>query len=115
MGSFDRIKNKKTFKMLEFNQCQKFNKAPFRIYVDLECLIENIYGCKDNTENSYTRKVGEHISSSFSMPTILSFKNIENKHDVFRDNDCIKRLCESIGKHAVEITNIKKMNQLTNK
>ena len=49
MGSFDRIKNTKTFKMLEFNQCQKFNKAPFRIYVDLECLIENIYGCKDNT------------------------------------------------------------------
>ena len=65
MGSFDRIKNKKTFKMLEFNQCQKFNKAPFRIYVDLECLIENIYGCKDNTENSHTRKVGDHISSSF--------------------------------------------------
>ena len=115
MGSFDRIKNKQKTKMLKFNQCQKFNKAPYRIYIDLECLIKNIYGCKDNPENSYTRKVGEQNSSSFSVPTILSFKNIENNHDVFRDNDCIKRLCESIGKHAVEITNIKKMSQLTNK
>ena len=27
-------------KILEFNQYQKFDKAPFIIYADLECLIE---------------------------------------------------------------------------
>ena len=30
-----------------------FNKAPFIIYADLECLIEKIDGCKNNSENSY--------------------------------------------------------------
>ena len=31
-------------KMLEFNQYQKSNKAPFIIYADLECIIERIDG-----------------------------------------------------------------------
>ena len=38
-------------KMLEFNQYKKSDKAPFIIYADLECLIENINGCKNNPEN----------------------------------------------------------------
>ena len=48
-------------KILEFNQYQKSNKAPFVIYADIECLIEKIDGCKKNAENSSTTKVGEHI------------------------------------------------------
>ena len=39
-------------KILEFNQFQKFDKAPFIIYADLECIIEKIDGCKINSENS---------------------------------------------------------------
>ena len=38
-------------KILEFNQYQKFDKAPFIIYADLEYLIEKIDACKDNPEN----------------------------------------------------------------
>ena len=38
-------------KLLEFNQYQKPDKAPFIIYADLECIIETIYGCKNNPEN----------------------------------------------------------------
>ena len=48
-------------KILEFNQYQKSDKAPFFIYVALECLIEKIDGCKNNPENSFTTKVGESI------------------------------------------------------
>ena len=33
-------------KKIEFNQYKKSDKAPFTIYADLECLIENIHGCK---------------------------------------------------------------------
>ena len=54
---------------------------------------------KNNPENSFTAKVGEHISSAFSMSTILSFKNIENKHDVNRGKDCMKAFYESLRKH----------------
>ena len=38
-------------KILEFNQYQKSNKAPFIIYADLECIIEKIDGCKNDPEN----------------------------------------------------------------
>ena len=66
----------------EFNQFQKSGKALFIIYADLESLIEKIDGCKNSPANSFTIKVGEDIPSGFSMFTISSFKNIENKHDV---------------------------------
>ena len=69
-------------KMLEFNQYQKSDKAPFIIYADLECIIEKIDGCKSNQENSSTIKVSTHIPSGFSMSTISSFRSIESKHDV---------------------------------
>ena len=71
-------------KILEFNQYQKSDKAPFIIYADLECIIEKIDGCKNNPENPSTTNVSEHILSGFSMSTISSFRSIENKHDVYK-------------------------------
>ena len=80
-------------KILELNQYYKFDKAPFIIYTDLECLIEKIDGCKNNPEKSSTTKVSEHVPSGFSLSTISSFKSIENKHDVYRGKDCMKKFC----------------------
>ena len=77
-------------KILEFNQYHKSNKAPLIIYTDLACLTEKIDGCKNDLEKSFTTKVGEHFPSGFSMSAILSFKSIENKHDVHRGEDCMK-------------------------
>ena len=78
-------------KTLKYYQYQKSNKAPFITYADLECLIEKIDGCKNNPENSSTIKGSEHILSGFSMSTISSFT--ENKHDVYRRKDCMKKYC----------------------
>ena len=49
------------------------------------------------------------------MSTILSFKSIENKHDVSRGKDCKKRFCETLTEHTMEIINFKKkfINKLT--
>ena len=91
-------------KMLEFNQYEKSDKAPFIIYADLECIIEKIDGCKNNPENSSTTKVSEHITSSFLMSTISSFRSIENKHDVYRGEDYIKKVL-SIRKSACNENN----------
>ena len=43
-------------KILEFNQYQKSDKAPFIIYADLECLIKKIDGCKNNPEKYLQQK-----------------------------------------------------------
>ena len=70
-------------KILEFNKCQKSDKAPFIIYIDLECITEKIDGCQNNPEYSFTTKVSKHIPSGFSMSTTSSFKSLENEHDVY--------------------------------
>ena len=84
------IKPSEDTKMLEFNQNQKSDEAPFVNYADLECIIENIDGCKSNPPNLSTAKVSKHIPSSLSMSTISSFRSIENKHDVYRGKDKVK-------------------------
>ena len=48
------------------------------------------------------------------MSTIPSFKNIENKHDVYRGKDCMKKFRESLREHAMNIINLKK-NEVINK
>ena len=42
------------------------------------------------------------------MSTILSFKSLESEHDVYRGKDCMKKFCESLREHAMEIINFKK-------
>ena len=53
-----------------------FDKAPFIIYADLECVIEKINGCKKFFATSSTTKVSEHIPSGFSMSAITLFRSI---------------------------------------
>ena len=83
-------------KILEFNQYQQSDKATFIIYADLECLIKKVDGCKNNPENSSTSKVSKHIPLGFSMFTISSFRSRENKHNIYRGEDC-----ESLRVHAI--------------
>ena len=63
-------------KILQFNQYQKSDEAPFIIYADLDYLIQRTDGCKNNPENSSTTKVSEHTPSGLSVSTISSFKSI---------------------------------------
>ena len=95
-------------KLLEFNQYQKCDKAPFIIYAHPECSIEKIDGFKNTPENSSTTKVGKHIPSGFSMCTIPSLKSIENRHDVYRGKVCMKTFCEFLRGHKMDIINFKK-------
>ena len=70
--------------------------------------MKKMDGCKNNSENSSATKVSEHTPSGFSMPTISSFRSIENKHDVYRGKDCMKKFCQSLGEDAMKIINFKK-------
>ena len=42
------------------------------------------------------------------MFTILPFKRIENKHDVYRGKDCMKKFCKPLREQAMEIINFEK-------
>ena len=87
-------------KILEVNQYQNSDKAPFIIYAVYNRKID---GCKNNPENSSTTKGSEHVLSCFSMSTISLFRSIENKHDVYRGKDCTKKFCKFLKEHAMKI------------
>ena len=87
-------------KILEFNHYEKSDKASFFIHAYLKKKrIEKIDVCKSHPENSSTAKEGEHTPLAFPMSTILSFKSVENKHDIYRGKDCMKKFCKSLRKH----------------
>ena len=74
----------------KFNQCMKSDKRPCTIYEDLESLIEKIDNCKNNPKKSSTTKIGEHIADVYSISTVWAFDNIENRHSLYRGEDCMK-------------------------
>ena len=43
-------------KILKYNPGEKSLKAPFAIYLDLECLLRKEQSCQNNPEKSYTEK-----------------------------------------------------------
>ena len=80
-------------KILEFNQYMNSDKMSYIIYADIESLIKKIDGFANNAKNSSTTKTGEQIPCGYSMSTIWAFDNIQNKHTLYRGEDCMKHFC----------------------
>ena len=94
--------------ILEFNQCRKWDKMSYVIYVNIESLIKIIDEFANNPENSSKTKIREHIPCRYSMSTMLAFDNIENKHTVYLVEDCMKKFCTSLRGNATNVTKFKK-------
>ena len=47
------------------------------------------------------------------MSTIPLVRGIENMHDEYRGEDCMKKFCKSLREHAIKIIYLKKMILLT--
>ena len=70
--------------------------------------MQEIDRCTNNLQHSPKTKVSEHIALGLSMSTMSSFRRIENEHDVYKSNDCLKKFCEYLREHAMKIINFKK-------
>ena len=62
-----------------------------------------------------TTKVSKHIPLGFSVSTIWSSRSIENKHDAYTGKDCMKKLCEFLREHAMQIILKRKKKKIINK
>ena len=79
-------------KILKYNPGEKSLKAPFAIYLDLECLLkkEQSHGDNNNNDNnnnleeSYTQKKAKHEPSGWAMFARCSFDKKENKLNYYR-------------------------------
>ena len=104
-------------KTLKYNHGEKSLKAPFTIYADLECLLIKEQSCQNNPNESYTERKAKHEPSGYSLILVSSFDSKENKHNVYRGRDCIKRFCSDLKELATKIINYeeKEMIPLTDK
>ena len=82
--------------ILEFNQYQKSDRTPTIIHTDLDSLIKNWMDVTTILKNYLQQKVSQYIPSGFTISTISSLKDIKNKHDVLRGEDCMKKFCECL-------------------
>ena len=94
--------------ILKYNHGEKSLKAPFVIYLDLECLLKKLQSCQNNLKNSYTERKAKHEPSGFAIFTNCSFDATKNKLDYYRGIDCIKVLCKKLKDHGWKIINHEK-------
>ena len=80
-------------------------------------MIKKIDRCENDSEKLWTTKVGERISSGYSMSTVQIFDGIENKHGVNRGKDWMKKFYEFLREHLMKIIIFEKKKRilLTNK
>ena len=90
-------------KILKYNPGEKSLKAPFAIYLDLECILKKLQSIQNNPEKSYTEKKARHEPSGWSMFTRCSFDKKENKLNCYRGKDCIEKLCKKLIERTMKI------------
>ena len=60
-------------KIIKYKQGEKSIKSPFIIYTDLECLLEKMDTCYNNTSESSTTEINKHTPSGHSLFIHCSF------------------------------------------
>ena len=92
-------------KILKCNSGEKSLKAPFAVYLDLECLLKKEQSCQNNPEKPYTEKKAIYEPSGWAMFTRFSFDKKENKLNYSRGKDYIEKLCKKLKECAMKIIN----------
>ena len=79
-------------------------------------MIKIIDICKNNSEKSFATTAGEHVPCGYSMNK-WKFDSIQNDCVVYRGKGFMKKFCESLRDHAMNIINFekKKTIPMTNK
>ena len=97
--------------IIKFNQ-MNHGKAPFVIYADLECILEKISTCYNNPGLSARTKINKHTPSGYPLFTSCSFDKSKNNLSYYRGEDCVKKSCKDLRKHANKIINCKKAKEI---
>ena len=79
----------------------------------MESFIKKVDECTNNPKKFSTKIIGEHIPCGYSMSTIWAFNNIENKHTLYRREDCMKKFCESLREPVKTLIDFEKKKLLS--
>ena len=99
-------------KIIKYNQGEKSIKSPLIIYADLECLLEKMSICYNNSEELSTTEINKHTPSGYSLFTHCSFDKTKNKLDYYGGKDCMKKFCKNLRERATKIINYEKKKMI---
>ena len=77
---------------IKYNQGEKSIKLLFVVYADLECLLEKMDTCYNNSNESSTTEINKHTPSGNSLFTHCSFDKSKNKLNHYRGKDFVVRI-----------------------
>ena len=83
-------------KNIKIQSWRKSLKAPFAIYLDLQCLLKNKQSCENNPEKSYTKKKKtKHEPSGLAMFTKRWFDEKKTDLIIVEENIVLKNCVKS--------------------
>ena len=88
-------------------------KLPFVIYADLECLLEKMSTCINNSNESSTTKINKHTPSGYSIFTHCTFDKSKNKLNYYRGKDCMKKFSKDLREHPSKIIDYEKKKMIS--
>ena len=99
--------------IIKYNQGEKSIKLPFVVYADLECLLEKMSTCQNNSNESSTTEINKHTLSGYLIFTHCSFDQTKNKLDHYRWKDCMKKFSKDLREHATKIIYYEKQKMIS--
>ena len=85
-------------KILKYSQESKSLRVPVACYCDIESLIKKIDACDNNSEQSYTTKVGKHEACGFSIVAKSPLTDIREKNEDCMEDCMVKIVWKNIVK-----------------
>ena len=85
----------KTLKWQSLINAKKLDKTQFLVFANPVSLVKN-FELKNNPTNLSITKLDEPIQSGLSMFTMSLFKKIENRHDVYKGKNHMKKFSVSL-------------------
>ena len=98
--------------IIKYNHGEKSMKLPFVIYADLECLLEKMSTCINNSNESSTTKINKHTPSGYSIYTHCSFDESKSNLNYYRGKHCMKKFSEDLREDASKIINYEKKKMI---
>ena len=98
--------------ILQFNQYMKSDKISYIIYADTESLIKKQIDVQIIQKILQQQKLESIFLVDIFNVNYMAFDNIYKKHTLYRGEDCIKKICESLREHAKKIIDFEKKKML---
>ena len=95
-----RIEMPKLGSFVEFHDGQNQFKVQFTMYTDFEAILRPVHGPSPNPNESYTKKVNQHIPSCFCVYSKFAYGEVKDPLKLYRSKDCVQVFCDYIKKEA---------------